>query len=207
GWMNPQHASIYNFLIMTPNHKEFLYALRDLSHISHTADLLFNEIEKILIKIGPEKFIGVISDNALAIVATHKQINQKYPSIINLRCIVHFVNLISHDILKCKLSAQLSYNVKNKTEDELVALIQRSYLFDAEDKNDISEDYKDENNGESDDDLEIPNHQVVVLVINNVVDLHHQAFNQVGDLYISNEDNINSDVAMNEDHEFNLEEL
>ncbi|CAG8758144.1 14205_t:CDS:2, partial [Racocetra fulgida] len=103
--------------------------------------------------------------------------------------------------------SQLSYNVKNKTEDELVALIQRSYLFDAEDENDISEDYEDENNGESDDDLEIPNHQVVVLVINNVVDLHHQAFNQVGDLYVSNEDNVNSDVAMNEDHEFNLEEL
>ncbi|CAG8792110.1 5152_t:CDS:2, partial [Cetraspora pellucida] len=69
------------------------------------ADLLFNEIEKILIKIGPEKFIRVISDNASAIAAACRQINQKYSSIINLRCIVHFVNLISHDILKCKLPA------------------------------------------------------------------------------------------------------
>ncbi|CAG8668640.1 7066_t:CDS:2, partial [Cetraspora pellucida] len=366
---------------MTPDYKEFLYALCDLSHVSHTVDLLFNEIEKILIKIGPKKFIRVISDNALAIAATYRQINQKYLSIINLCCIVHFVNLISHDILKSgsylkryidelnisrgglklfietrwtsaykmvnsvfrlklvlekvlndhpdaitnqdvriilksqgffhdveqiskifapiratilqlervhciitdcfiqlvclivtishmpkerdtiafqnqcieivnnywneleaepyilqlmgykdKLSAQtliaqiikfkekefpynveydsqLLYNVKNKTKDELVALIQRSYLFDAEDENDISEDYEDENNRESDDDLEIPNHQVVVLVINNIVDLHYQEFNQVGDLYVSNEDNVNSDVAMNEDHKFNLEEL
>ncbi|CAG8788440.1 21387_t:CDS:2, partial [Cetraspora pellucida] len=102
---------------------------------------------------------------------------------------------------------KLSYNVKNKTEDELVALIQRSYLFDAEDENNISEDYEDENNGESDDDLKISNHQIVVLVINNIVDLHHQAFNQVEDLYVSNEDNVNSDVAMNKDHKFNLEEL
>ncbi|CAG8595803.1 3203_t:CDS:1, partial [Scutellospora calospora] len=102
---------------------------------------------------------------------------------------------------------ELSYNVKNKTEDELVALIQRSYLFDAEDENDISKDYKDENNEESDDNLEILNHQVVVLVINNVVDLYYQAFNQVGDLYISNEDNVNSDIAMNKNHKFNLEEL
>ncbi|CAG8630801.1 25100_t:CDS:2 [Dentiscutata erythropus] len=53
----------------------------------------------------------------------------------------------------------------------------------------------------------IPNYQVVVFVINNIVDLHHRAFNQVGDLYVSNEDNINSDVAMNKDYEFNLEEL
>ncbi|CAG8765698.1 14405_t:CDS:2, partial [Cetraspora pellucida] len=103
--LNEEGASIYNFLIITPDHKEFLYALRDLSHVSHTMDLLFNEIEKILIKIGPEKFIGVISDNASAIAAAHRQINQKYPSIINLHCIVYFVNLISHDILKCKLSA------------------------------------------------------------------------------------------------------
>ncbi|CAG8806170.1 19221_t:CDS:2, partial [Dentiscutata erythropus] len=66
------------------------------------ADLLFNEIEKILIKIGPKKFIGV---NASTIAATHRQINQKCSSIINLRCIVHFVNFISHDILKYKLPA------------------------------------------------------------------------------------------------------
>ncbi|CAG8796523.1 3802_t:CDS:2, partial [Dentiscutata erythropus] len=108
---------------------------------------------------------------------------------------------------KVEYDSQLLYNVKNKTEDELVVLIQRSYLFDAKNENDISEDYEDKNNEESDNDLEIPNHQVVVLVINNVVDLHHQVFNQVGDLYVFNEDNINSDVAMNEDHEFNLEEL
>ncbi|CAG8551661.1 19400_t:CDS:2, partial [Racocetra persica] len=103
---------------------------------------------------------------------------------------------------------ELSYNVKNKTEDELIAMIQRSYLFETfKGENNKSKDYKDENNRESDDDLVIPNHQIVVFVINNIVDLHYQAFNQVENLYIFNEDNNNSDVAMNEDHEFNLEEL
>ncbi|CAG8806065.1 91_t:CDS:2, partial [Cetraspora pellucida] len=85
---------------MAPDYKEFLYALRNLSHVSYMADLLFNKIEKILIKIEPKKFIGVISNNVSAIAAAHRQINQKYPSIINLCCIVHFVNLISHNILK-----------------------------------------------------------------------------------------------------------
>ncbi|CAG8800751.1 8727_t:CDS:2 [Dentiscutata erythropus] len=79
--------------------------------------------------------------------------------------------------------------------------------YDSQNENDISKDYEDKNNRELDDDLEIPNHQVVVLVINNIVDLHHQAFNQVEDLYISNKDNINSDITINEDYEFNLEEL
>ncbi|CAG8837221.1 7261_t:CDS:2, partial [Racocetra persica] len=84
---NPQDISIYNFLIMTSEHKEFLYAFHDLSYVSHMANLLFDEIEKILIKIEPNKFVGIISDNASAIAAMHRQINQKYPSIMNLHCI------------------------------------------------------------------------------------------------------------------------
>ncbi|CAG8632899.1 4912_t:CDS:1 [Dentiscutata heterogama] len=102
---------------------------------------------------------------------------------------------------------ELLYNVKNKTKDELVAMIQRFYLFKvSEDENDVSEDYKYVNNKELDDDLVISNHQIVVL-INNIVDLYHRAFNQVEDLYVSNKDNINFDVTMNEDHKFNLKEL
>ncbi|CAG8856290.1 43467_t:CDS:1, partial [Gigaspora margarita] len=41
------------------------------------------------------------------ISAARKQINQKYPFIFNLHCIVHFVNLISQDILKCGLPARI----------------------------------------------------------------------------------------------------
>ncbi|KAF0397919.1 zinc finger bed domain-containing protein 1-like [Gigaspora margarita] len=107
GWTNSQGTSIYNFMIKTSDHKEFLYAFHDLSYVNHTANLLFDEIEKILIKIGPEKFIGIISDNASAISATHRQIYQKYPFIFNLCCIVHFINLISQNILKCGLSAHI----------------------------------------------------------------------------------------------------
>ncbi|KAF0467316.1 hypothetical protein F8M41_026034 [Gigaspora margarita] len=75
-------------------------------------------------------------------------------------------------------------------------MIQGSYLFD--DENYSEEIENDNKNSESDDgnDLVIPNHQVVVLVINDIVDLNH-----------SNKKNNNSDIAMNDDHEFNLEDL
>jgi hypothetical protein len=52
---------------MDANKKEYLYSLRDLSDISHTAKNLENEIEKVLSKIGPEKFSAVVTDNASAI--------------------------------------------------------------------------------------------------------------------------------------------
>ncbi len=69
GWINLQGASVYNFLIITSDYKEFLFALQDLSDVSHTAELLFDKIEDVLLRIGSEKFAGVISDNAFAIAA------------------------------------------------------------------------------------------------------------------------------------------
>jgi len=37
--------------------------------VSHTAKLLFNKIENVLLRIGSEKFAKVISDNAFTIAA------------------------------------------------------------------------------------------------------------------------------------------
>ena len=67
GWTNPQGASVYNFLITTSDHKEFLFTFQDLSDVSHTTKLLFDKIEDVLLRIDPEKFAGIISNNAFAI--------------------------------------------------------------------------------------------------------------------------------------------
>ncbi|CAG8806417.1 42397_t:CDS:1 [Gigaspora margarita] len=102
---------------------------------------------------------------------------------------------------------ELSYSAKNKTEDELVAMIQGLYLFDDKNYSEEIENNNENSESDNDNDLVIPNHQVVVLVINDVVDLNHRMFNQADNQYTSNEENNNSDIAMNDDHEFNLEDL
>ncbi|CAG8800239.1 14223_t:CDS:2, partial [Gigaspora margarita] len=77
----------------------------------------------------------------------------------------------------------LSYSTKNKTEDELVAIIQESYLFDNEN---YSEEIENDNeNSELDD--------------NNDLVTDNQ--------YTSNKENNNSDIAMNGNYKFNLEDL
>lgn len=81
------------------NNKEFLYRLRDLSGVSHTAKVIEEEIERVIMAIGPKKFSAIVTDNASAMVNARKYISEKYPHIINMRCIVHFVNLITKDIL------------------------------------------------------------------------------------------------------------
>jgi hypothetical protein len=79
--------------------KEFLYCLKDLSGVSHTAKVIEEEIERVIMAIGPKKFSAIVTDNASSMVNARKSISEKYPYIINMRCIVHFVNLITKDIL------------------------------------------------------------------------------------------------------------
>ena len=81
------------------NDNEYLYSLRDLSAVSHTSSILENKIDRILFSIGLKRFAAVVSDNVSVIANAQKHISDKYPHILNIRCIVHFINLITKDIL------------------------------------------------------------------------------------------------------------
>ncbi|GET56207.1 ribonuclease H-like domain-containing protein [Rhizophagus irregularis DAOM 181602=DAOM 197198] len=48
GWTSSTHRSIWNFIVMTPSRKEYLYQLSDLSENSHTAEYLVTVIEKVI---------------------------------------------------------------------------------------------------------------------------------------------------------------
>ena len=85
--------------MITTDSNEYLYSLRDLSAVSHTANILETEIDCVLSAVGLKKFVAVVSDNASAIANARKHISEKHPHILNIRCIVHFVNLITKDIL------------------------------------------------------------------------------------------------------------
>lgn len=54
---------------------------------------------RLLKKIGSEKFVAIISDNASAVAAARQRISDTYSHIMNIRYIAYFVNLISKDIL------------------------------------------------------------------------------------------------------------
>ena len=81
------------------NNKELLYCLRDLSGVNHTAKTIEEEIERVITAIGLKKFSAIVTDNASNMVNARKCISEKYSHILNMRCIVHFVNLITKDIL------------------------------------------------------------------------------------------------------------
>ena len=64
GWTSGTHRSIWNFTIMTPSRKEYLYQLRDLSEDSHTAEYLSEVLKQIIDEIGADRISAIVSDNA-----------------------------------------------------------------------------------------------------------------------------------------------
>src|SRR5688500_13058199 len=98
--MSPTHRSIWNFVIMTPSRKEYLFKLQDLSDYSHTGNYITEVIGEVIDKIRPNKISAVVSNNALNVQNACKIIKEKYPNIENVRCIAHAINLIVYDILK-----------------------------------------------------------------------------------------------------------
>jgi len=100
GWTGPHGNSIWAFMLITSSRKEYLLRLEDLSSERHTSQYLSTVIEEIIVKVGIEKFVAIISDNAANVAGARRIISQNHPSILNIRCIAHCINLISSDIVK-----------------------------------------------------------------------------------------------------------
>ncbi len=88
-------------------------------------------------------------------------------------------------------------------DDELIKMIEKSYLLNnTSDEEDIKNTKVSDNKSDY---LVIPDYKVIVLIINDVINLNHQRFNENGDnnnlLYSDN------DIIMNDNTEFNLENL
>ncbi|GET56218.1 ribonuclease H-like domain-containing protein [Rhizophagus irregularis DAOM 181602=DAOM 197198] len=100
GWTDPRGNSLWAFILLTPSRKEYLLQLEDLSKNSHTAEYLSKVINDIICKVGISKIVAIVSDNAANVAGARRIITNEYPSIINIRCIAHCINLISSDIVK-----------------------------------------------------------------------------------------------------------
>jgi len=100
-----------------------LWSLRNLSGERHTQELLAEELNQVLEKIGPEKFSAVVTDAGTNVQAARRIITEKYPSILNTRCIAHAINLISKDICKTPFADRML-----KYCNTLVTYFKTSYI-------------------------------------------------------------------------------
>jgi hypothetical protein len=84
-------------MLITSSRKEYLLKLEDLSSEHHTSQYLSTVIEEVIGEVGTEKFVAIISDNAANVAGARRIISQNHPSILNIRCIAHCINLISSE--------------------------------------------------------------------------------------------------------------
>jgi hypothetical protein len=100
GWTNSTGKSVYDFCLITEERKEYLWCTKDYSDVSHTGEFFGDELIKIVKDIGPEKLGAVVSDNAPDARVARRILCEKYPHILNIRCMAHCINLITKDVCK-----------------------------------------------------------------------------------------------------------
>src|SRR6266540_3721228 len=93
--------------------------------------------------------------------------------------------------------------MRNKMNNKLVKIIEKSYLLnDTSNEEDIKNMKVSDNKSDY---LVISDYEVIVLIINDIVNLNHQRFNENGDN--NNLLHSNNDIIINDNIEFNLEDL
>jgi Protein of unknown function (DUF 659) len=100
GWTSPLGQSLYAFVIITPERKEIIHSIKNLSANSHTSKFLADQLNEVITDVGAKNFAAVVSDHASACAAAKRMISEQYKHILPIRCIAHHVNLISTDICK-----------------------------------------------------------------------------------------------------------
>ena len=107
GWSSGKNHSYWNFIILTPERKEYLYQLCDFSDESHTGDFIAEQISIVLEKIDPNRFSAIVSDNGANVRLARDKISQLYPHIFSIRCIAHAINLVAQDVMKNEFADRL----------------------------------------------------------------------------------------------------
>ena len=105
------------------------------------------------------------------------------------------------------VKSELNHFTNEETESELKILVQECGFFnDEDDENNENDDFF---NNYDEEPLEIPSHDVQVLIINNIVDMNHAVFTGEfeGGEVLHNDTNSDNDDEDLEEEEFSLQNL
>lgn len=92
-----RNQAVINFILSTP--KPVLYKSLCTELERHTGEYISEQIVTIIQEIGPEKFIGIVTDNAAAMEKAKTLIQNQYDFIYGYSCISHTLNLLVGDIM------------------------------------------------------------------------------------------------------------
>lgn len=110
GWSNLVQEHWTNYILTTP--KPVFFTAHPTGEIRQNAETIANDLEKIIIEVGPSKISALITDNASVMKKAWKLLELKYPNIFFLGCVAHSLNLLIGDIMKVPWSANILKRAK-----------------------------------------------------------------------------------------------
>lgn len=98
-YRNVNNDQIFGYAIKVPRCEAPLFiSSYNTNGRSQTAEEITSNVEKILIRFRPEKFISIMSDNAIPMQLAKENISKTHENIVSLGCVPHAINLIIEDV-------------------------------------------------------------------------------------------------------------
>ncbi|XVE92860.1 hypothetical protein REPUB_Repub01dG0139600 [Reevesia pubescens] len=96
GWTDQCRRTLINFLVYCPRGTVFLKSV----NASKIADLLYKLFKEIMLFVGPENVVHMVTDNAANYVTAGRLLENEFPTLYWSPCAAHCLNLMLHDIGK-----------------------------------------------------------------------------------------------------------
>lgn len=125
GWSNIRNEAIINFVVSKPEPLFVEFLETKTNH--HTGEFIAGEMAKVMEKYGAEKFFVAIGDNENTMQAALRLLQIKFPWIIPLGCISHWLHLFCKDIMGCKNAKKLVSNAMT-----VVKTVKKSHVLNGE---------------------------------------------------------------------------
>ncbi|KAK2431194.1 hypothetical protein QL285_029453 [Trifolium repens] len=99
GWTDKRRRTILNFLVNSPKGTIFLKSV-DASHITKTADKIFELIDQVVEEVGEENVVQIVTDNAANYKAAGAMLMDKRKKLYWTPCAAHCIDLMLEDFEK-----------------------------------------------------------------------------------------------------------
>ena len=99
GWIDRSRRTVINFLVYCPKGTIFLRYV-DASYASKTVEMLFKIFKEMVLYVGAENVVHIVTDGAINYVATGRLLEKEFPKIYWSACAAHYINLILQDFGK-----------------------------------------------------------------------------------------------------------
>ena len=93
GWTNRCRRTLINFLVYCPRGIVFLKSV-DASDAIKTADMLYKLLREVVLLVGPENVVQIVTDNSANYVAARKLLEQEFCTLHWSPCTAHCLSLM-----------------------------------------------------------------------------------------------------------------